>query len=952
MAQESPAPETAPPTPELAPQRAAPSPTVSIRTPRSNGAVATASLLSAAIVQAKLSVGPANDPFEREADAIAARVVSALRAPGVTATQTLDAPPRVQRSAAVGLAGGDVDAGTERAIRSARGGGQPLPDSAKSKMESAFGVDFGAIRVHSGPVAADLNDRIQAKAFTTGRDIFFRDGVPDASTAGGQELLAHELTHTIQQGAVSASPSTAVQRTVGSWASPTPRIRAAVSRDGGTTIRRGIRDGKPNKMPPHLTAAYFKAHTSVRGAKRGESLSTIDKWLGKVESARTYDDQQYAMHQVVDATQHWLNKHPLGAGATKKSVEKRRAAVESLKGWASGADRSPATPPAPAGAGAAPEGADEHAVEVLEGILDAVADGSGITGDYADRNLDLDNVGAIDQDASGALSAEGGAGLNSTPFDFVDSVNIVSGLVGGAKAFKDLRNEDNDRLDDAEAGGRVLASAGQGIHGAYKLTKAIAVSSGGDSTSYTQVGDIGAAYADGLGAIAGTITTIKAFRDARKKGAEQGGLTTKEKLESGAEVIQGGLAAGQMGTKAVLDITKAATEVGAKHAIAGLSTAAGAIGIVVSTIEIVRGGMQIYYADSAKKDIASAEAQQDALVADVSNRIDTAIASSREAMASGKPLADVDELLKSWYDLKGAYEDLLATREQYRPAMDAMKKLQDRQMEAGAFKVAGGTVGVVSGALLLSGVGAPIAVGVAALGGIIALTEAGVKLARNSAASGLIAIARRLDDDGKPVGRPEEAPSYRDMERRVYAAYYANLTSVIKSSTPWVFEDGEFAAIKQFAWDDKKSRLDDDQVERVDGFAAVASLSASVQKDNWIEVAVGEKVHKEAPTGSAMVARRVKPSAHKSSQAMEASKDDIVDALFDLGRGSFDQETGKFADVPVVAVGDADLVENMKLITVHGLLSAADITSERWAAWAETADDDFDKMRSLIRAQL
>ncbi|MDC3402551.1 DUF4157 domain-containing protein, partial [bacterium] len=173
------------------------------------------------IVQAKLAVGPTGDRFEREADEVAARVVRKLRT-GSTSTpesttdsegrvqrsESLAAPTpqpepisRIQRSAFVGAAGGELDEGTDRMLKASRGGGRPLPDAARSPMESAFGADFSHIRVHSGSTSAELNDRIQAKAFTTGNDVYFRDGLPSVTSSSGQELLAHELTHTIQQGA-------------------------------------------------------------------------------------------------------------------------------------------------------------------------------------------------------------------------------------------------------------------------------------------------------------------------------------------------------------------------------------------------------------------------------------------------------------------------------------------------------------------------------------------------------------------------------------------------------------------------------------------------------------------------------------------------------------------------------------------------------------------------------
>jgi hypothetical protein len=151
--------------------------------------------------QAKLDVGPVDDLYEREADNVAARVVEVLRsaAPPRDPDEVTAQPQEVRRRAVSGPEGGTLDHDTEAAIGAARTGGVPLSDPVRRSMEGAFGADFGSVRLHDGPAAADLNDRVGAKAFTVGNDIFFRDGSPDATTASGQQLLAHELTHTLQQ---------------------------------------------------------------------------------------------------------------------------------------------------------------------------------------------------------------------------------------------------------------------------------------------------------------------------------------------------------------------------------------------------------------------------------------------------------------------------------------------------------------------------------------------------------------------------------------------------------------------------------------------------------------------------------------------------------------------------------------------------------------------------------
>ncbi len=102
----------------------------------------------------------------------------------------------------IGLEGGEVDHDTERVLRASAGSGSALAPALRTPLEGAFGADFGNVRLHTGAQATSLNRGISAEAFTYGQDIYFRDGLPDTGTTGGLHLLAHELTHTMQQGAV------------------------------------------------------------------------------------------------------------------------------------------------------------------------------------------------------------------------------------------------------------------------------------------------------------------------------------------------------------------------------------------------------------------------------------------------------------------------------------------------------------------------------------------------------------------------------------------------------------------------------------------------------------------------------------------------------------------------------------------------------------------------------
>ena len=177
---------------------------------RSIGNQAVYHLVASGALQTKLKVGPAGDSYEREADEVAAEVMRNLESTVTPAPAEEES--RVRRSAVegvVGLEGGPLGADTEASIERQRGGGSPLPPPLQASMEGSFGADFSGVRVHTGPSADELNRSLQSRAFTVGGDIFFARDQYQPHARAGQALLAHELTHTVQQGAVHRTATSA-----------------------------------------------------------------------------------------------------------------------------------------------------------------------------------------------------------------------------------------------------------------------------------------------------------------------------------------------------------------------------------------------------------------------------------------------------------------------------------------------------------------------------------------------------------------------------------------------------------------------------------------------------------------------------------------------------------------------------------------------------------------------
>lgn len=159
-----------------------------------------------AAIQARLEVNNPNDRFEQEADSVAERVVSGESSIQRKCTDCekegeLQMKPLVQLKTNSNESEHEVQPWVQQQIESSRGSGKSLPSQTRSFMESGIGADFQHVSIHTGTEAVQMNRDLGAKAFTVGNDIYFNSGQYSPETGEGKKLLAHELTHTVQQGA-------------------------------------------------------------------------------------------------------------------------------------------------------------------------------------------------------------------------------------------------------------------------------------------------------------------------------------------------------------------------------------------------------------------------------------------------------------------------------------------------------------------------------------------------------------------------------------------------------------------------------------------------------------------------------------------------------------------------------------------------------------------------------
>jgi len=153
--------------------------------------------------QAKLSVNKSDDKYEREADHVANEVVNEISNPALPVQRMTDVPEKntkfsflqAKQADASSIASPQLSSN----IESSAGSGTGLPGHTLNEMNASFGTNFNNVHIHNDSESARMNKELHAQAFTHGPDIYFDEGKYNPTTADGKFLLAHELTHVIQQ---------------------------------------------------------------------------------------------------------------------------------------------------------------------------------------------------------------------------------------------------------------------------------------------------------------------------------------------------------------------------------------------------------------------------------------------------------------------------------------------------------------------------------------------------------------------------------------------------------------------------------------------------------------------------------------------------------------------------------------------------------------------------------
>lgn len=276
-------------------------------------------------IQPKLALNATNDAYEQEAEQVAERVMG-LFVPrdrhGGASGADKDSPGQGHGSQEVGnvhtnAARASASPGVNRVLSSA---GRPLEYATRAFMEPRFGHDFGSVRVHADDRAAESARTIGALAYTFGRQIVFDAGAYRPGTVAGQRLLAHELTHVVQQGGAGRTDEGARHRIekasprIQRYASPTgfsnPRALIPITDFIGyvEAVERGYPGDTPEEILTRIRTQYYSGFAF-------ESLIPGAPYLQVVGTRTVYSRQMGDVYEVPITRARRLEESAIGTGA-------------------------------------------------------------------------------------------------------------------------------------------------------------------------------------------------------------------------------------------------------------------------------------------------------------------------------------------------------------------------------------------------------------------------------------------------------------------------------------------------------------------------------------------------------------------------------------------------------------------------------------------------------------
>ncbi|ETZ22010.1 DUF4157 domain-containing protein [Pedobacter sp. V48] len=182
-------------------------------------------------------------------------------------------------------------------IEASRGAGTPMDKDTQSFMESRLGTSFSDVNIHTGTDANQLSTSLDAQAFTVGKDIYFNENMYSPNSAEGKHLLAHELTHTMQQNgnSIQRSPMPA-EDTVQNLESYDAATRQGIHYDNGFNLQTNIskffqkgivRDVRPGYNVTYVVKGFDPTEAWVEGAMRALILYNFNLNSGATDAALT-----------------------------------------------------------------------------------------------------------------------------------------------------------------------------------------------------------------------------------------------------------------------------------------------------------------------------------------------------------------------------------------------------------------------------------------------------------------------------------------------------------------------------------------------------------------------------------------------------------------------------------------------------------------------------------------